>query len=444
MKSAAIALAFGLIFVPTLTPQGLPADVLLLSRVRRHVKEELQRLPNISCLETVERAHKPKNGKMQPLDTVRLEVLTNGTKELYASPGDRKFSDTPPIEWVGSGVLGNGFFGLYLKSVIVDENSSYSWKGDEEIDGRRLARWDYRIPLMFSGQTFELEDGSGRVSLHGSFWADPATGDVVRLTIVAGDIPPTLPLSDAGWSIDYTPTAVGSGMNVLLPDSADFHMTKLSGEASEDRFAFTQCHSFAAESTIRFDEPDTSNEPQRFSAAAIDDIVRTLPPGLRIPIKLKTGISNGAAVGTLIDGVVPSNVALKGKTVIAAGSPVRGRIRRLERYGSPQPYFVVAIEYTEIELQGVRYRFDADLTRLEPVAGVEETLAGAGGVDSLKGTRFSGFGQMVQGRESVSLPELPGVASFFFEGTKLNLPAGFETIWTTRPENERRKVKAAR
>ena len=80
------------------------------------------------------------------------------------------------------------------------------------------------------------------------------------------------------------------------------------------------------------------------------------------------------AVGALIDGVVGGNVSAKGRLVIAAGSPVRGRIRRLERYTDPFPYFVVALEFTEVEVQGIRYRFYADPVDIEPIAGVEQTL----------------------------------------------------------------------
>ncbi|HTD43810.1 MAG TPA: hypothetical protein VK687_06495, partial [Bryobacteraceae bacterium] len=106
MKRAMCTVVVGLILPAAAFAQDLPPEVLLLSRVRRHVQEELQRLPNISCLETVQREHKPARGKVQPLDTVRLEVLNNGRKELFASPGDRKFSEQHPISYAGSGVLG--------------------------------------------------------------------------------------------------------------------------------------------------------------------------------------------------------------------------------------------------------------------------------------------------------------------------------------------------
>src|SRR5437016_8607690 len=93
-------------------PQDLlPPGVLLLSRIKRHVKEELERLPNISCLETVERQYRPAGGKLRLLDTIRLEVLTNGDQEFYASPGDRRFSQQHPISYAGGGALGDGLLG---------------------------------------------------------------------------------------------------------------------------------------------------------------------------------------------------------------------------------------------------------------------------------------------------------------------------------------------
>ena len=44
------------------------------ARVKAHMREELARLPNCSCLETVRRDRQPAGGQMRPLDTVRLGI----------------------------------------------------------------------------------------------------------------------------------------------------------------------------------------------------------------------------------------------------------------------------------------------------------------------------------------------------------------------------------
>src|SRR5512138_646214 len=117
MRRATFFLVAGLVLAAVAIPQDLPPGVVLLSKVKLHTKQELQRLANVCCLQTVQREHQPPRGKMRPLDTVRLEVLFNGTKELFASTGGRKFTEDHPISYAGSGDLGNGFFGLHLKNI---------------------------------------------------------------------------------------------------------------------------------------------------------------------------------------------------------------------------------------------------------------------------------------------------------------------------------------
>src|SRR5215467_72974 len=341
MKSARLMVVAGLILAGAAIAQDLLPEVLLLSRVQRHIREELQHLPNVTCLETTQREYQPAKGKMRPLDTVRLEVLTDGNREFFASPGDRMFSEQHPISYAGSGTLGDGFFGLYLKVILLSGNVTYAYKGEEEIGARRAARWDYRLPLMWSGQMIHLPEGSGRVGLHGSIWADPQTGDVIRLELKGDDFPPTLPLTEAVWTINYARTSLGDSVVVLLPQSGEFRMVRFSGEISHNRIEFTHCRLFGAQSTISFDPAERT---PKFALASVDDTLRPLPQGLRIEVSLRSRLSADMTVGSLIDGVVAANVPAKGRVLMAAGSPVRGRVRRLERYTDPPPHFVVALE----------------------------------------------------------------------------------------------------
>jgi len=163
MKRATLTLA-SLISAWTGIAQDLPPGVLLLSRVRTHINEELYLLTTISCLETVQREHQAAKGTMRPLDTIRLEVLTNGDKELFASPGGRKFSENHPMSYAGSGTLGNGLFGPYLKQILVSGSVASQYKGEEEVGGRLLARYDYQIPVLISGQMIQY---AGRVRQSG-------------------------------------------------------------------------------------------------------------------------------------------------------------------------------------------------------------------------------------------------------------------------------------
>src|SRR4051794_6037285 len=180
------------------------------------MRETLARLPNCSCLETIRRAHQSAGGRMRPLDTIRLEVLYADQRELYASPGDRRFDDSNPSAFIGSGTIGNGHFALFLSEVAAQGSAlSYTYKGEELLRGRRLARYDYRVPLSQSGHTITLSEGTGTVASKGSFWADPVTYEIVRISIEADEIPPSLPVRAYVTSIDYSHTNLG-GNDFLL------------------------------------------------------------------------------------------------------------------------------------------------------------------------------------------------------------------------------------
>jgi hypothetical protein len=404
------------------------------------MKGEFLRLAGITCLETAQREVGQSKGRfkerMRPLDTVRLEVLTNGDQELFASPGDRKFSEQHPLTYAGSGMLGTGLFGPYLKNILLNGNAITRYRGEEDVAGRTLARYDYQLAPTFSGQRIEVPEGSGGVGLRGSFWADPRTYDVTRLELNADDIPPSLPISALSMSVNYVRIALTDNLTVLLPQTADVHLVKNSGEISHDQVEFTHCRAFGAESTIDFNASDAGQQA-RLGAVSLDDVLRRLPGGLQVTVKLRSRVSSDMAVGTLIDGFVAGDVKDKRAVAIPAGSQVRGRIRRMERYVDPFVYFVVGIEFTEVEVEGIRHMFYADLVDIDPAPGVELTLStGNNGADTPRSQLSTpGTAIPVKG-ERVVVRNLPGVATFFFKGDKLDLPANLRTVWKTRAWKE--------
>ena len=405
--------------------QDLPPGTLLLARVKTHMREELARLPNCSCLETVRRDHQPAGGRMAPLDTVRLEVLYSDRRELYTSPGERSFGDNQPVDFVGSGTIGNGHFALYLSGVINDYGLSYEYQGEELLSGRRLARYDYRVPVGASGSTIHLPEGSGTVGMKGSFWVDPATYDIVRIAMEAEEIPLTLPILAHTNSIDYAHTNLG-GTGFLLPQSADSRLVRFSGEESRNHIEFTHCHLYGAQSSVSF---GASGGLPQFGASSVLEMNRELLPALQVVIKVSTRITEKTAVGTLIEGKVEGNVLRKKSVLIPDGSPVRGRVRRLEWYDEQGGYYVVALEFTDIEAAGTRYRFFADLEGTDGLPGLRQVIRT---LKQEKSVQPDGARVNLDTIEIVSLPDLPGVGSFFVQAPRLDIPPGFRMTWKTR------------
>ena len=146
-----------------------------------------------------------------------------------------------------------------------------------------------------------------------------------------------------------------------------------------------------------------------------------VPPGLTVAIELWSPVTGGEPVGALIEARVSADVKEKGKVVLPAGAVVRGRIRRLERQ---EGYYIVGLEFTDIETETGPARFYANLVDIDKRAKFV-----------LHKVLRSPRREMLS--EDIYLTRyLPGVASFFVEGAALNLSRGFKSVWkTTNPRS---------
>jgi hypothetical protein len=158
------------------------------------------------------------------------------------------------------------------------------------------------------------------------------------------------------------------------------------------------------------DRPDTELvAPKRIVRAPL-----VLPIGLPITLALTAPIdTDTAAAGDIVSAKVVKAVRRLGATqdLIPAGAIARGRIARLERHIFPEPYFVIAISFNRVELNGVSSPFAA---RLEPNNDI------APGLRLDASSRARGL-------------EFWDIGTFVFPGSKSRyvLPAGYESKWFT-------------
>lgn len=413
----------------------LPPGVLLLSKIQRHVKAELEHLPAYTCLETVERSRSGRAGRLDPVDTVRLEVLYNGGRELYASPGARVFGDGAPSSFVSGGMIGDGVFATHLFSIFASNSAIFTYRGEDTLARNRgwarAVKYDFRISHFNSGWQIVLTTASGIVGEQGSFWVDPETLDLLRVEIHAAEIPEDLPIRDAIITSEYGRMPIGAG-EIMLPESAEMRIIDPGGQESVDRFDFTHCRAYEAESSITFGAPlETAAKAPAAASPASNKRVQPAPPGalpagLSVPIAIWTPLNSLCSVGALVEGRVSVNVNVKGKTVIPQGAVVRGRLRQLEFYPDGGGYFVVGIEFTDIEAGGSDWRFFADLEGGAFLPGLDWLTA------RFSSHKLPSNDPTVSGGVTIQRPDLPGVGAFFVRGRKFTLPAGIRTQWKTR------------
>ena len=342
----------------------LAPEVDTLAKIRTRMLFNLAHQPNYTCVETIERSARPKlTGKLRIIDTLRLEVALVDRRELFAWPGSKKFEDTDVTQMVTSGAIGNGNFGIHAQALFGTRSATFHYMGEEDLQGKKAIRFDYKVPQMLSGYHIRVSTASAIVGYHGSFYANPATFDMERIEVIAEDLPPELMLASTHDTIDYAVTRIGDG-DFLLPSQSELSMVGLTGREEHNQVKFTSCRQFSGESVLTFDDAPASKS----DAAPIPTREFDMPAGLDVMLVIAKEVDfRTAAVGDPVIARVDHEVKQKGTVVIPKGATATGRITRLEKGDNTT---VLGVEFPEIEAPGILARMKGNLDHsvgFEPV-----------------------------------------------------------------------------
>jgi hypothetical protein len=394
-----------------LTGDEIPRHVLDLARIKRRMTDELNRLPNYTCLETIDRYSAVKGGKMKPFDRIRIQVAIVDGKELYSWPGATRFDDRSLADMVNNGFISDGDFAAMARNVFVNRTAIITFAGRETRDGREVLRYNFEISHMRSGWHVRLRNASGIVGAKGWFDVDTATLDLVRFSFAAQDLPPFSTDKSLEETAEYGRVPLG-GSEILIPLAVDLHSEAINSDSRWNHTTFTACRQYTAESSISFAEENAAIIPA--TAIAAKEEVQALPSGLEIPLKLDTPIDSAhAAVGDEILAIVSKNVRMGHETILPSGAVVKGVIRRLDRHRGSRPYFEVGIELTEAAYSRHRAIVYGKLEELSAFRGMHRNVVG-----------FTTL---------VDPPPGPGVGYFYVEGDAFVIPKGQALTWLTQP-----------
>ena len=352
MNISSLALAVAVCVRLAAQPAGA-----LLDQVRARMSDNLARLPNYTCLETIERIQQ---GAM--LDRMRLEVGLVGGQELFSWPGEERFDDRRIEQIVPGGTIATGSFGLHAKIVFQSDRPTFRYAGEQKIDEHRTLRWDFVVGRQAGGMRIGRRDRSAMVGTHGSFWVDPETLNVTRLNVEADNIPRDLELLSVSDTVLYTPVKIGQGMFVL-PQEAELHMRDQFD--SINRVRFSSCREYLGESRVL----DTDRPQMNFATAAPPKLVE-LPPGATLDLVLDTPVRfDTSAVGDPLTFRLRRPLKHRGEILFDKNAVVHGRLTYLERHDADVAGFAVGIQLSDIEAPGRRAVLNAALTQ-NFIAGV--------------------------------------------------------------------------
>jgi hypothetical protein len=413
------------IVVVTAKAQTLSLDALL-PRIQHHVAEYVAGLPNYTCKETIHRYERPRRVKeFQTIDTIKLEIaVLNGT-ERFAWPGSTAFDDKDLKEIVGGGygALTKGDFVIHARNIFLRDQAIFGQPKAEKVGDREAIRLNFEVPVTMSNFEVSADDQKAVVGYKGSVWADRDTLQLMRIDIEAKGIPRETHVRAAQSEINYA-TAHFGDMVVLLPSSAQHTLQHTSGVDMRTRVEFSGCRQYAASTSLSFEE---AASPGRTVENGNADEV-WVPPGIILPLRLTEPIDSAtAAVGDAILATIARRVQAGQALTLPAGTIVRGRIRKMERHFDPLDYFVVGLEFNELEVEGRRIRFFG-----EADGDASSTVADWRQYPAIAMLSMSEQVRGMQKRIADSVPAIPGVAISVVTANRVRIAKGQIFNWKTK------------
>ena len=399
---------------PGATRDGQPPGEHLLTQVIARMSDNLKRLPNYTCMQTIERSRRASAGlRWETVDRVRVEVALVDGKELFAWPGAGKFEDKDLSDMVLGGATSTGNFGLLSRAVFLTGAPNFRFAGEKVLDGRRTYRWDYDVPLIRSGYTLRNGSREAVVGFHGSFWADAETLDIARLESSADDIPARLALIATGDAVDYGRVRVGAE-DFLLPRNSEMRITDFGGE-NRNQTVFSNCRQYAGESVLVFSDAGGDTQISREPIRVIN-----VPGGLELRLSLKTAIRPDGAVGDPVVARLSSALKQSGELIAPKNAEARGRILYLRESKAGDVSYVIGMEFSEIAYERTVARVRCRLQEVLSASNIVSTTPVLGGAAGLPRGKWLAGEQL----------NIPGVL-FLRRGSVL--AAGLQMVWRTEP-----------
>ena len=325
-------------------PQPSPEMVRLKQALER-MGENLERLPNYTCLETIDRSiRQTAKDKLLVRDRIHLQVAFIGFEEVFAWPGSANFEPRAAIQIAPGGAGGIGSWGGWSRNVLRSSAPAFTYAGECTVEGRRGMRYDFHVPWASSAYTVGAGNRQLVVPYAGTFCIDPGSLDIMRLEMRAEVA--HLPFAAVSETIDYGRVRIGAA-DFLLPQSHTLAITDLEGHEGRNVTTLSACRQYAADSAEPVPQ-QKAEEPQ-------------LPAGIYLNLKLETRITfDQSAVGDPVSARLDRAFRATGISV-PKGALVSGHIRRIEERYQPEKHYLVGLDFSTLSFADTHLSFRAHL-----------------------------------------------------------------------------------
>src|SRR5579872_5714422 len=335
----------------------------VLAHAREHILERMERLPNYTCVETVDRSYlQPvtagatasceelvlvKNARklrVTATDRLRLDVRIAGGNEVVAWAGGNGPGDRAMAEVFESGPFGTGPFAGLLGGIFADNAANLHYAG--QVDG--LFEYEFDVPQEASHYMTRVSNGWRATHYKGTLLIDPESFDLKRVVVTQPELPADAAACETTNAVDYQKILLGN-REFLVPRHSALRFVNRDGTEALTASEYVSCHEYHAESTIHYED-----EPANPVAKKPVQSGRAVPEGLAFSLSLENSIDTGtAAAGDVVTAKVRSPVhAPESKEILyPAGAIVRGRFTRMLHWEDPA-IFGISIVFETLEVNG--------------------------------------------------------------------------------------------
>jgi hypothetical protein len=361
-----------LVGVPVAGSDEDPSEVLM--RLRDQVVLHGQRIPNHTCVETIERdrftpavepvpkscesllarrkqSNLPAMIRLATTDRLRLDVAMADSREIFSWAGASKFEEGEIDELVPDGAMATGPFATMLFGVFQGRAPKFIFEGETTLDQRSVFEYSYEVGIEEAHYRVKARGEWLFTGYSGTLWVDTQTAELVRLLVRTDELPAATGLCETDTTLDYSLVHLDKD-DYLLPKATRQRFIERGGGEAENRIAFSACREYRGESTLSFGRRKDA------AASAVPAAPQTadLPPGLPVIIELTDSIhGDRAAAGDLIGGRLLQPIRDQAGAVLApAGAALEGRLMRLETRHGRSPETVVSLRWETLEIGGTK------------------------------------------------------------------------------------------
>ena len=421
----------------TTEPTGGENPIDVLARLRDRILPHARKIPDYTCVEAVRRdRYEPVDGraaqscetllarrkapdfsnrlKLDSTDWLHLDVAMTTNREIYSWAGDKKFAEGDIDEVVQQGAIGTGPFAGLLIGTFESRDRTFIFEGETEYHGRRVFEYSFEVPEDRSAYRVKAGKDWVITGYRGALLVDPQTAELVRLSVLTDELPEETATCEADTFLEYDLVPLGE-RNYLLPKVTHQRFIGRDGTEADNTLTFSSCREYQAESTLLFGTGQPGGARQARPAAGME-----LPAGLPVSVELLTAIRAGAsAAGDRLEGRLAKPIVdARQRTLVPAGTPVEGRIVRVETRYTPRLETTVAFHWESIRIAGAAQPLSLRPNRQPP------------------GSRVAGGrGQLQQRGVPIELP-LPGEgqdAVVHLIGERVAIASGSLSEWFTAP-----------